>query len=93
MKIFKRIQRWLCPPKLLITSEQIEDLLKFTIMKLITKNFHLAFGTKRQYLLAWIGNRYCPISFNVVTLFKHVNSAQDFVNYVTSQLRKAGIEL
>ena len=70
----------------------MKDLLEFTIMNLIIEDFHLVLDTKQQYLLAWIGNRYCPISFNVVTLFEHANSAQNFINYVRSQLRKVGIE-
>ena len=92
MKIFRRIKRWLSPPKP-PTLEQMKDLLEVTIMNLTTGDFHLGLGAKRQYFLAWIGNRYCPISFNIVTLFECRHSARNFVKYVQFQLREAGIEL
>jgi len=71
----------------------MKDLVEVTIMNLITEDFHLVLGTKQQYFLAWISNRYCPISFNIITLFECRYNARNFVNYVRSQLRKAGIKL
>ena len=95
MKIFRQIKKWLCPPKppKPPTLEQMGDLLDITIKCLITEDFHLVFGTKQQFILAWIGNRYCPISFKIITLFECRNSAKNFVDYVKLQLRKADIEL
>lgn len=92
MKIFKRIKKWLSPPKS-ITFNQIEDLLDTTIRCIITEDFHLVLDEKKQFINAWIGNRYCPINFEIVTLVKHRKSAKNFVNYIRFQLREAGIEL
>lgn len=92
IKILDQIKRWLYPPKL-PTLEQMKDLLEATIMNFITEDFHLMFDIKQQSILAWIDNRYYPISFNIIILFERRYSAKNFVKYVTSQLRKAGIEL
>lgn len=93
MRIFRRIKKWLSPPKP-ITSMQLTDLLDTTIRCLvIDEDLHLVLDEKKKYINAWIGNNYCPISFEIIELYKYKNSALTFVNYVKLQLRKAGIEL
>jgi len=67
---------------------QLADLLDTTIRCIITEDFHLAFGEKKEYINVWISNNYCPINFEIIELYKHKNSAAMFVNYIKLQLRK-----
>lgn len=92
MKIFRRLKNWLFPSKP-ITSMQLADLLDVTIRCIITEDFHLILDENKICINAWIGNNYCPISFEIIELHKHKNSASTFVNYIKLKLRKAGIEL
>lgn len=97
MNLFKRLKQWVFLSEPLSDVTQIADLLEATITDLLIvakerESFHLILDEQKQFINAWIGNNYCPASFKIVILLKHCNGAQNFVNYVRFQLRKAGVE-